>query len=218
MVTGQEMIHNTTSIQLYQPDRTSKSTVTRIKNAGFSEQHYVAAGLILAFANDPVMRWLYPDSHQYLTHFPDFVKAFGGQAFNHDSAYVVNGCSGAALWLPPDVESNTEVLLDLFHRSVVQSQHQELFAVLSEMERYHIPQPHWYLAILGVEPSQQRKGYGSALMQPVLTDCDQMGISAYLESSKPSNLPFYERHGFELLGTIQVGTLPPIFPMVRHPR
>jgi hypothetical protein len=28
----------------------------------------------------------------------------------------------------------------------------------------------------------------------------------------------YERHGFEIVDTIQVGSSPSIFPMVRHPR
>jgi len=27
----------------------------------------------------------------------------------------------------------------------------------------------------------------------------------------------YPRHGFEVIGTIQVGDAPPIFPMVRQP-
>lgn len=34
----------------------------------------------------------------------------------------------------------------------------------------------------------------------------------------PRTRGLYERHGFELLGTIQVGTSPPIFPMLRTPR
>jgi hypothetical protein len=47
---------------------------------------------------------------------------------------------------------------------------------------------------------------------------DRDHMLAYLESSNPKNIPLYERHGFELLGTIQVGTSPPIFPMLRTPR
>jgi hypothetical protein len=41
---------------------------------------------------------------------------------------------------------------------------------------------------------------------------------AYLGSPDPKNIPFYKRHGFELLGTIQVNMSPSIFPMLRKPR
>lgn len=54
-------------------------------------------------------------------------------------------------------------------------------------------------------------------MQHILQQCDRDRFSADLESSKPENIPFYERHGFELLDQIQVGTSPPIFPMLRQP-
>jgi ribosomal protein S18 acetylase RimI-like enzyme len=97
-----------------------------------------------------------------------------------------------------------------------ESQQADLFAVLEQMGHHHPNQPHWYLSMIVVEPSQQGKGYGSALMQPVLMQCNRDGIPAYLESSNPTNIPFYERHGFEVIGTIQTGTLPPIFPMMRQ--
>ena len=86
------------------------------------------------------------------------------------------------------------------------------------MEGYHPREPHWYLPFIGVDPSQQGKGYGSALMKHTLDACDRDHAAAYLESSNPKNVPLYERHGFELLGTIQAGTSPPIFPMLRKPR
>jgi ribosomal protein S18 acetylase RimI-like enzyme len=71
---------------------------------------------------------------------------------------------------------------------------------------------------MGVDPLEQGKGFDSALMQHELIQCDRDNILAYLESSSPRSIPFYERHGFELLGTIQTGTSPPIFLMHRRPR
>jgi ribosomal protein S18 acetylase RimI-like enzyme len=85
------------------------------------------------------------------------------------------------------------------------------------MGHYHPKEPHWYLPMIGVEPTQQGKGYGSALIQNVLKQCDRDCILAYLEASKPANILFYERHGFDLIDTIQVGSSPPIFPMIRQP-
>jgi hypothetical protein len=55
-------------------------------------------------------------------------------------------------------------------------------------------------------------------MEHALIACDRDHSPAYLESSNPKNVPLYERHGFELLGTIQVGASPPIFPMLRKSR
>lgn len=91
-------------------------------------------------------------------------------------------------------------------------------ALFEQMGRYHPQEPHWYLPFIGVDPFHQGKGYGSALMQNALIPCDRGQTLAYLESSNPKNISLYERHGFELLGTIQVGTSPPIFPMLRTPR
>ncbi|NJP12662.1 MAG: GNAT family N-acetyltransferase [Leptolyngbyaceae cyanobacterium RU_5_1] len=188
-----------------------------IKTVTVSDEANVVAMEVLAFSTDPMMRWMYPEPHQYLTYFPQFVRTFGGKAFEHNTADYIDGYIGAALWFPPGVEPDVEPLIALFQQSVADQNQADLFPILEQMGHYHPTQPHWYLSILGVEPIQQGKGYGSALMQHVLTQCDRTHMPAYLESSKPSNIPFYERHGFELLGTIQAGTSPPLFPMFRHP-
>ena len=90
--------------------------------------------------------------------------------------------------------------------------------VFEKMSSYHPNEPHWYLPLLGVDPLHHGKELGSALMQHAIVTCDLDNKFAYLESSNPKNIPFYERHGFELLGTIQVNTSPSIFPMLRKPR
>jgi GNAT superfamily N-acetyltransferase len=86
------------------------------------------------------------------------------------------------------------------------------------MDRYHPAEPHWFLPLLAVDPSHQGKGYGSALLQPVLERCDREKQLAYLESSNPRNIPLYERHRFEVLGAIQSGSSPTVVPMLRKPK
>jgi len=78
--------------------------------------------------------------------------------------------------------------------------------------------PHWYLAILGTDPSAQGRGLGSAVMRPVLDECDRHGIGAYLESSKEQNLDYYARHGFRTTAERDLPRGPRLWPMWRDPR
>jgi GNAT superfamily N-acetyltransferase len=71
--------------------------------------------------------------------------------------------------------------------------------------------------MIGVDPGKQGNGYGSALLKYSLELCDREGKLAYLEASSTKSIPLYKRHGFELVGTIQVGSSPPLFPMLRKP-
>ena len=188
-----------------------------IKTATTSDEASTVAVVTLAFSADPAARWTWPDPQQFLVHFPAFVKALGGNAFAHESAYYVDGHVGAALWLPPGVSPDEDAVMKLLQRTGAAAAQKDLFAVFEQMERYHPREPHWYLPFIGIDPSQQSKGYGGALMDHALIPCDRDQTLAYLESSNPKNIPLYERHGFELLGTIQVGASPPIFPMLRKP-
>jgi GNAT superfamily N-acetyltransferase len=171
--------------------------------------------LTAAFATDPAVRWMYPEPQQYYRHFPAFAQAFGGGAVQRGTAFCTDDCAGAALWLPPGVGPDEESLVALLQSSVRAADRDAVFAVFDEMARYHPSEPHWYLPLIGVAPSRQGRGYGSALMEHALRRCDQEGLPAYLESSNPRNVPLYQRHGFEIMGTIQLDSSPPIIPMLR---
>lgn len=75
--------------------------------------------------------------------------------------------------------------------------------------------PHWYLPLIGIDPRHQGQGLGSMLLRHTLAECDRDGTAAYLEASNWRNVPFYERHGFQLRGEIRVGDSPTLFAMVR---
>ena len=94
----------------------------------------------------------------------------------------------------------------------------DVFAVFEQMAKYHPTDPHWYLPIIGVDPAHQGNGLGDALMTYALQRCDHDHVPAHLESTNPRNISLYRRHGFEVLGTIQAGSSPPLVPTLRQPR
>jgi hypothetical protein len=92
-------------------------TTPIIKTAMTSDEAAAIAVMVLAFSADPAARWTWPTPQQYLLHFPNFVKAFGGKAFAHGSAYYMDGYAGAALWLPPEVRPDEDALITLLQRT-----------------------------------------------------------------------------------------------------
>src|SRR5919106_1971233 len=192
-------------------------TLPIVKTAGESDEAAVIDALRLAFAADPATRWVWPEPQKYLSHFSSFVKAFGGKAFAYKSAHYIGNYSGVALWLPPNVHPDVEQLIALLQSTGSNDAKMYGPEIFKKMDSYHPKEPHWYLPLLGVDPLHYGKGLGSALLQHALAKCDRDNKFAYLESSNLKNIPLYERHGFELLGTIQVGTSPSIYPMIRRP-
>ncbi|HEX2884986.1 GNAT family N-acetyltransferase [Vineibacter terrae] len=182
-----------------------------------SDRERAIAVIVLAFSRDPMARWSYPDPHLYLAHFPNVVRAMGGQGFVHGSADHIDGCTGVALWLPPGVAPDHAALAGTM-AGVPERLHAEVSAVVEQMAQFHPAEPHWFLPLIGVDPTCQHRGYGSALLRHALRRCDEDHVPAYLESSNPANIPLYQRHGFDVLGTIQAGSSPPMTAMLRKAR
>lgn len=174
--------------------------------------------IVLAFSGDPVARWCWAEPHRYLTCMPGFVQAFAGRAFQHGGAFRTADEAGAALWLLPGVHADEEALGDILQRTLVASVRADLLAVMGQLATYHPSEPHWYLPMIGVDPTRHGQGYGAALMTYALERCDRAHAPAYLESTNPRNTSLYLRHGFRALGRVQVGGSPPLTPMLRPAR
>lgn len=182
------------------------------------DEDAVVSVITLAFANDPVCRRLYPHPSDYTKHFPEFVRLYGGQAFDNGCAHYVEGGMAAALWLPPGTHPDSDGIDALMERTVPDDARPELFEVYATMKRHHPVEPHWFLPLIGADPFCQGQGLGKSLMAFGVAACDRDGKLAYLDSSHPRNIPLYERFGFELVGKIEIGQHPPVFPMLRQPR
>jgi len=49
----------------------------------------------------------------------------------------------------------------------------DLLATFEKMAQWHPEEPHWYLPMIGVDPSAQGKGLGAELMRHAVVRCDQ---------------------------------------------
>lgn len=57
-------------------------------------------------------------------------------------------------------------------------------------------EPHWYLGVLATFPHRQGEGLATALLTPIFSEADRLGLACCLETSTAHNRRFYERRGF----------------------
>jgi GNAT superfamily N-acetyltransferase len=182
--------------------------------------------LARAFYDDPVMIWLLPNDKARTAH---LYRLFATMTRHH---HLVRGgvevaCDGpgvgaAALWDPPDQwqESRrgqlamTPTFLRVFGLRSMRGR-----AVQELMRRAHPEEPHWYLGVIGSDLGVRGKGFGQVLMRSRVDRCDAEYCPAYLESTKPENVPYYERFGFTVTREIELPDGgPTLWAMWRAPR
>ena len=179
-----------------------------------------------AFYDDPVMIWMQPDAVRRAAALPGFFAAVTRHHFLTASGVEVavssDGVGAAALWAPPGRWEQTPREQIAMLPAALRAFRGRLRAgrvLTDQMKAVHPEEPHWYLAIIGSDPSVRGGGLGAALMRSRLDRCDAEGAPAYLESSNIDNVPYYHRFGFEVSGEIVIPDGgPTLWCMWRPPR
>ena len=194
---------------------------TAVRSAHAADLRPLSLVLARAFRDDPVHRWLLPGEFDWALASDGFFTMVMRDMLRHDSVFTTEAFEGAALWVPPypqPASLGARLAMALRWYAVLGGRAGEVGEQLARIERAHPLEPHWYLAVLGTDPRHQGRGVGSALLAPILERCDAEHVPAYLESSKRTNVPFYERHGFRVLGELAIRGGPVIWRMQREAR
>ena len=178
-----------------------------------------------AFWPDPLFGHFARSDLQEHRVLPIFLGALVRDALAHGEvhgAFVDGRLIGSASWLPPGTMPRSrgrELRIQLAcARALVTCRNRRTgIRLLDEIENIHPTEPHWYLALLGVDPAHKGHGHGRALLDRILERCDHDLEPAYLETQKPENLPFYERFGFVVRDEILFDDAPPMWTMWRDP-
>lgn len=202
--------------------RDRDATAVTVRRAGPDDLPQLAAVLARAFDEDPLMRWYLPRAERRVGLLERFYRANLEHVYlPRGEVYVDAMGTGAALWAPPgrwqlgprELLTMAPAMMRFGRRALLG------LGALARKGRLHPQQPpHFYLALLGVLPAAQRQGVGSALLEPVLAQCDARGIPAYVESSSERNLTLYERHGFRVTDATRAPRGPRIWTLWRPPR
>ena len=163
-----------------------------------------AAGsvLALAFETDPHMQWIFRDASRRLSRLQRMWTTLIERTWLERGSCHILEHQAACIWLPPDswqmnLITQAQLLPPL--TGTVRDALPRLLRVHFFNDHKHPREPaHWYLATIGVAPAWQGRGYGQALLEPILNRCDRDREPAYLEATSPRNRAFYERNGFEV--------------------
>lgn len=180
-----------------------------------------------AFLNDPLLKHLVPDDAKRARLAPGFVGMVVRYCFLYGEVWTSPSLEGVACWLIPGKTSTSfagmlrtgMLLMPLKFGWAGFQRFSDVVTHTDALHKQFAASPHWYLWGLGVEPSQQGKGLGGTLLQPVLSRADAAGHSCYLETQNETNLPFYQKHGFRV---VSEGLVPKtslhVWVMVRQPK
>ncbi len=181
-----------------------------------------------AFASEPVHVALWPDPRRRIRGIVRLNRCVlrDGLRYGEVQAWSAN-LEALAVWMPP--QRSLPGLLRLARSGFLALQLLEgprFFRLSSRyvqtvqaMSRAHADEKNWYLQMLGVDPCQQRKGYGSRLLDAMLARLDQAGAGCCLETSSQENVIFYQRAGFRVADHRQVpGLEVPCWFMIRPER
>jgi ribosomal protein S18 acetylase RimI-like enzyme len=199
-------------------------TGSSVRKATLADAPRLAQALASAFQDDPVIAWIFPDEQRRRGVLPAFMEfRLRKLAFPHDEVWMTADGAAAAVWLPPPgswqlSRSQRLRLLPPLVRFLGLRTASVLGALDRMEERHPHDRSHWYLFILGAEPTAQGQGLGSALLAHMLARVDADGMAAYLESSNERNIALYGRHGFEITSEVAIPGGPRIWPMWREPR
>lgn len=179
-----------------------------------------------ALAEDPLSRHAFPEPDSRVSRLAWLYGKILDYGMRHGRVYAADEGRAVAVWLPPERPQMTiwRVVLVGFlilplkvgwrgFRRLNAYDH-----VKTSLHRRTVAGPHWYLAVIAVDPAAQGSGYGRRLLEPIAEDADRRGIPCFLETSNEKNIEYFKRHGYELRGHAEV--IPndlQVWAMVREP-
>ena len=169
------------------------------------------ATLVEAFFDDPLMQIVEPDVAKRTAASTWFLGGVVDAGLRWGEVWGNEDASAVAMWLPPDEELSMSKMLRVgVWRLPLKDGLRgtgRVMGAMSASEPFHkqVGGPHWYLMTVGTRQARQGQGLGSALVEVGTAKADAAHLPCYLETGTDSNIAFYTKRGFEVVGQTAYG-------------
>ena len=161
-----------------------------------------------AFIDDPELVQAIPEPQKRVRLLRSLFPMTLNHGIWHGEVYAVSPeMEGIAMWLPWEEPGITlwtlircgglPLLFKTSWKFLWQMKKDDDFA--SKLRKRLAPFPHWYLAVLGVDPKSQGKGCASKLLKPMLARLDKENLACYVETSTEEYVLIYQHFGFRVI-------------------
>jgi ribosomal protein S18 acetylase RimI-like enzyme len=172
----------------------------QVRLAGSADRAAVVETRVSAFAGYGLTEWVVLADAERERRMRRWFELFFDLSVPHGMIFTDEAHEGAALWFPPG-----GFALSPLHRL----RQLPTLAAVSGLRRLpsrlrgllrlvddHPDEPHYYLEAIGTVAGARGRGVGSALLDAGLARCDRDRAPAFLHTSNPAAVPFYQRRGF----------------------
>ena len=149
-----------------------------------------------AFYNDPFSLYAFPDIKERDLKLPYMNELSLCYGLRYGLAYTTSERGeGGAIWMPPGktgmslfgflLSGCLSPIIKMGLKTELKMMPLDKF--MEEKHKKLVPYPHWYLALLGVDPQYQKQGYASKLLRPMLDKIDSDNMPCFLETDSEKN-------------------------------
>jgi len=166
----------------------------------------------VAMFNDDLHAWFFPEAKTRLQKLENLYRFMLQSKLKHSYKVSIN-MEGFCIWEKPDEHQSTITLYNIYYGSslIYKIGLNGLFRMIryqiwsTKIRNSLIIDKYWYLAVVTVSPEFQGKGFASKMIKPFLENATNMGEAVYLETQNIQNVPIYEKYGFNLIASKELG-------------
>jgi ribosomal protein S18 acetylase RimI-like enzyme len=193
------------------------------------KEHIKPVSLMLSRVFKDEMKDIFPDPEERRAKEPFVNEYLIRRDYSFSRAFITSAqLEGIAVWMRSDKRDKRSFLRVLTSGAIWQAINigikalRKMHAYDQYVNRKHeelVHAKHWYLAVLAVDPQHQGKGYGSRLLNEMLSNIDEEGLPCYVETEGEKNVSMYQHFGFKVVDEFTVpNTTDTLVAMLREPK
>lgn len=174
------------------------TAMSEVRTATLEDVPRIAETMASAMSDEAMLHWSF-GTDDFATRIRRHFSHFDGELTRRGWFRLIEDGMGAAVWVPHDQRDEEETIgpAPAGDEDAILGDHAERHVSFWTWVEHRRPEePHTYLSHIGVHPSRQGNGLGTALMRDGIERSDAAGVPVWLETSTARNAAYYVGFGF----------------------